>query len=262
MKKALFLILVLFIAAMAYAREFRIISLAPNTTEILFALGLGDSVVAVDEYSNYPDEVKEIERIGTFLRPNIEKIILLKPDYILTNAGMAEDKAQYLESKGIKIIRVSPGNVEELMKDMQRVGNIFNRKRQADSIVASIKNRTRDLPGVRKGARPRVFVQLFDDPLVTVSSFIDDVIRIAGGKNIAGDVRSDSGLFSLEELIARDPDIIIDMGFSRQSGFPSSINAVKNKRIIKGMDPDILLRPGPRIIDAIEELNRLFYEKS
>lgn len=233
-------------------------SLAPNTTEILFALGLGDSIVAVDEYSNYPEEAKNIERIGTFLNPNIEKMILLRPGYILTNTDMPHDKREYLETLGARIIKVSPLSVNGFLKDIENLGDIFNRREKAGLIIDDIKNRINALPVADK---PKVFVQLFDDPLVTVSSFIGDVIEAAGGKNIASDIKDDAGLFSMEELIYRDPDIIVAVGFSSEFKIPSSIKAVRGNRIIRDLDPDILLRPGPRIIDAIEALNRFFYEK-
>ena len=87
------------------------------------------------------------------------------------------------------------------------------------------------------------------------------MVEQAGGENIAWDVKSDAGLFSYEALIDRDPDIIIEVGFMGSSGILESVNAMKKVRVYNDLDPDILLRPGPRTIDAIEELNRVFYDK-
>jgi len=142
------------------------------------------------------------------------------------------------------------------------MGVMFDRKPRARLLIEDIERRINNVSNNIKGERPKVFVQLFDDPLVTVSSFIGDLIELAGGKNIAWDVKQDAGLFSYEVLIERNPDIIITCGFSEDMNLPPSINAVKNNRIYKDMDPNILLRPGPRAIDAIEQLNRLFYEKN
>ncbi|MFH1854773.1 MAG: helical backbone metal receptor [Candidatus Omnitrophota bacterium] len=262
MKKPLFFILFLLITVNVYAQELRIVSLAPNTTEILFVLGLGDSVVGVDEYSDYPEEARYIQRVGSFDRPDIENIILLKPDYILVNTDMVSDKKVYLEGLGIKFVNISPKNIEGLCKDIEMLGNIFNKQQAAGNITGDIRRRLKALSMKEDKDRPKVFVQLFDDPLVTASSFIGDVIRVSGGKNVASDIKDDAGLFSMEELINRNPDIIIAIGFSSESKIPSSVKAVKNNSIIKDLDPDILLRPGPRIIDAIEALNRIFCEKS
>ncbi|MDP8229969.1 MAG: helical backbone metal receptor [Candidatus Gorgyraea atricola] len=246
MKKIIFLCLFLLIASMAMAREYRIISLAPNTTEILFSLELGESVVGVDEYSDYPRKALDIERVGSFNRPNIEKIILLRPSHILVNADLDADLMDYLRLRGAKIIKVSPKSMDELHGRMLMLGKIFNREDKARFIIEDMKTRIENLP-VKKGAdRPKVFVQLFHDPLVTGSSFIGDVVRLAGGNNIAQDVKDDNGLFSPEVLLYRDPDIIIKTSFSKDADF----------------NPDTLLRPGPRIILAIEELNKIFYEKN
>lgn len=252
----------MFIARGAWAQEFRIISLAPNTTEMLFALNLGDFIVGVDEYSDYPEEAKRIQRIGTFDTPNIEKIIILKPDYILMTIDVTSDKKEYLEGLGAKILKISPKTVSELCDDIGMLGNIFHKERQAELIVRDINNRLNALSKDIERKRPKVFVQLFSDPLITVSSFIGDAVRLAGGDNIAWDIKDDAALFSIEELIYRNPDVIIVVGFSDNLEFPDSISAVRTNRIHKVLDADILLRPGPRIIDAIEEMNRIFYEKS
>ena len=253
------IVLLLVIACRAEAAP-RIISLAPNTTEILFSLGLGDSIVGLDVFSNYPEEAKNIERIGTFNNPNMERIILLKPDYILVNSGLEKAREDYLTSLGIKVIKVSPKTIEGLYGDIRKLGVIFNKEENAKNLIQDMQIRIKNIARAKKGRAPKVFVQLFDDPLVTVSSFISDIIRLAGGENIASDIKDDAGIFSYEALIDRNPDIILEVGFSNNNDFPQSINAVKNHRIYKGLNPDLVLRPGPRAVEAIEMLNRVFYE--
>jgi len=246
LKKIIFLVLFLLSVSMVEAEEYRIVSLAPSTTEILFALELGGSIVGVDEYSDYPREVRDIEHVGNFNKPNIERIVLLRPGHILVNTDLDADLMDYLRARGIKIIKVSPKSVDELCGRMLTLGKIFNRENRARFIIEDIKKRIKDL-SVKKGAdRPKVFVQLFHDPLVTGSSFIGDVVRLAGGNNIAHDIKDDNGLFSPEVLLYRDPDIVIKTSFSKDADF----------------NADTLLRPGPRIILAIEELNKIFYEKN
>ncbi len=260
-KRITFTVLLLFSSAVCSAGEHRIISLAPNATEILFALGLEDSIVAVDRYSNYPEEARRLEEVGTFVNPDIEKIILIRPDYLLVGASIDHDMAGYLKAIGVEVIKVSPKSVDGLCEDILMLGNIFNKVDQAVGIVNDIKDRVSKISRHTEKSRPKVFVQLFNDPLITGSAFIGDVVEQAGGENIAWDVKSDAGLFSYEALIDRDPDIIIEVGFMGSSGILESVNAMKKVRVYNDLDPDILLRPGPRTIDAIEELNRVFYDK-
>jgi iron complex transport system substrate-binding protein len=233
----------------------RIISLAPNTTEILFSIGMGDSIIGVDDFSDYPEEVNNIERLGTFNNPNMERIVLLKPDYILVNSGLEKNREDYLKSLGIKIIKISPRTMEGLYADIRELGVFFNKEKNAGDLIEDMRIRIADVSRNKKGAEPKVFIQLFDDPLVTVSSFISDVIRLAGGKNIASDIKDDAGIFSYETLIDRNPDIVLVIGFSESDNLPGSINAVRNKMIYKDLDPDIFLRPGPRSVEAIEKLS-------
>ncbi len=257
----LFAALLLCSSTVCRAAQHRIVSLAPNATEILFALGLKDSIVAVDRYSDYPEEARKLDKVGTFVYPDIEKIILMRPDYLLVGASIDHGMAGYLKARGVEIIKVSPGSVDELCKDILMLGNIFKKVDQAAGIVNDIKDRVSKIARRTEKSKPKVFVQLFNDPLITGSAFIGDVVERAGGENIAWDVKSDAGLFSYEALIDRDPDIIIEVGFLGSSGVLESINAMKKVRVYNDLNPDILLRPGPRTIDAIEELNRIFYDK-
>ncbi|PJB52771.1 MAG: hypothetical protein CO099_10835, partial [Bdellovibrio sp. CG_4_9_14_3_um_filter_39_7] len=148
----------------------------------------------------------------------------------------------------------------ELYSDIWQLGIIFNKEEDAENILRDMRLRIENISRKRSGPRPKVFVQLFNDPLVTVSSFVNDIIRLAGGENIARDIKNDSGLFSYEALIDRNPDIILAVGFVDKSDFPDSINAVKNHRIYRDLDPDLILRPGPRAIEGVDMLNRIFYE--
>ena len=260
--KRIFLIAVVLLLVFACRLEAapRIISLAPNTTEILFSIGLGGSIVGLDDFSNYPEEVKNIERLGTFNNPNIERIILLKPDYILVNSGLEKSREDYLTSLGIKVIKISPKTIEGLYSDIRKLGMVFNKEEDVNNIIRDIQSRIRNITMTKRGRAPKVFVQLFDDPLVTASSFISDIIRLAGGENIALDMKDDAGIFSYEALIDRNPDIILLVGFSGNIGNFQSINAVRNKKVYKNLNPDLILRPGPRAAEAVEVLNKIFYE--
>ena len=260
--RKIFLIAVVLLLVFACRLEAapRIISLAPNTTEILFSIGLGGSIVGLDDFSNYPEEVKNIERLGTFNNPNIERIILLKPDYILVNSGLEKSREDYLTSLGIKVIKISPKTIEGLYSDIRKLGIVFNKEEDVNNVIRDMQSRIRNVSMAKRGRAPKVFVQLFDDPLVTASSFISDIIRLAGGENIALDMKDDAGIFSYEALIDRNPDIILVVGFSGNTGNFQSINAVRNKKVYKNLNPDLILRPGPRAAEAVEVLNKIFYE--
>lgn len=242
------------------AQKYRIVSLAPSITEMLFVIGIGEDIIGIDEYSNYPAKTRDIERIGTFFSPNMERIILLRPDYVFAHREMTDDKSEYLRGLGIEVIEIAPKNIDEICENIEMLGRIFNKEKRAKIVVSNIKSRLDTVRQRIKGKRPKVFIQLFDDPLTTSSSFLGDVIEMAGGENIAGDVVEDSGIFSYEFLIERNPDIVLIAGFSEGSNLPASINAVKNNRVYKDLDLDSLLRPGPRVIESIEWLNRIFYE--
>ncbi len=257
----LFLSVLLMPALNCEARDIRIVSLAPNITEMLFAIGMGDNIVGVDNYSNYPEAALVIRKVGTFFRPNMERIILLKPDYVFAHRDMSDDEGEYLRGLGVKVKSLSPGSIEEICDSIEELGQIFGKEREADEITAEIRNRIKLLQKDIKKEKPRVFIQLFDDPLITGAAFLGDVIEAAGGTNIAWDVRKDSGMFSYELLIKRNPDIVLIAGFSDVENLPASINAVKNKRVYGNLDLDILLRPGPRVLESVEALHRIFYEE-
>ncbi|NQV04462.1 MAG: ABC transporter substrate-binding protein, partial [Candidatus Omnitrophica bacterium] len=137
----LFTVLLLCSSSVCNAEEYRIISLAPNATEILFALGLEDFIVAVDRYSNYPEEARRLDKVGTFVNLDIEKIIFMKPNYLLVGASIDHGKAGYLRAIGVEIIKVSPESVDGLCKDILMLGNIFKKVDQATGIVNDIKDR-------------------------------------------------------------------------------------------------------------------------
>ena len=150
--------------------------------------------------------------------------------------------------------------IKELKEDIEKLGVVLGREKKARLVVEDIDRRLKKVSKNIRSIRPKVFIALSNDPLVTVSSFTGDLIELAGGENIARDMTEDKGIFNIEALIDRDPDIIIESGFREDMYLPGIVHAVKNKRIYKDLPADILLRPGPRAIDAVELLNRIFYE--
>jgi iron complex transport system substrate-binding protein len=253
----------------------RIISLAPATTEILFALGLEEEIVAVSSYCDYPPQAREKEKVGSFSRPDIEKILYLKPDVVfcagLEQASIARD----LRQLGLKVYVSEPLDMPELLNSILQIGRLSARERQAEGLVQAM---SRDIAEIRIKAesvlpseRPRVFVEIWDEPLLAAGgrSFLGNLISLAGGINIAGrDSRAYSYL-SPEQILYADPQVIILAYMdeeaclekvSRRPGY-RQLSAVKRKRVYNNIEPDTLLRPGPRSVEALRKLHGLFYAK-
>lgn len=251
----------------------RIVSLSPANTEILFALGVGDRVVAVDEWSDYPPEAKGKSRL-TGLRPNVEQLIDLDPDLVLYVGGMQDLVAQ-LEGKGVKVAVLAPRNLEEIYGNLEMVGKLTGTEEAARKLVAGMRQRAEAVVSKTKDApRPRVFYEIdASDPSKPYTagpgSFVDALITMAGGANVAANARAQWAQFSLEELIKADPEIVVladalvptnpqtpEM-VARRNGW-EKLTAVK-KMAIYPIDTDIVSRPGPRIVDGLEALAAIIH---
>jgi iron complex transport system substrate-binding protein len=247
----------------------KIASLAPSNTEILFALELGDRVMAVSEYCNYPLEAKNRIKIGGFSTINIEKVVNLKPDLILATGGVQEAIVEELERVGLVVIALDAKNIEDVLENIRLVGKAAGQLETAEKLTISLEQRikavtdkTRDLPDHQ---RPTIFYEVQYEPLMTAGpgTFIDNLIHLTGGVNIASDAAAKYPVYNLETIIERNPEVII-ISFWHGSiaasieGVKSrkrwqNVEAVKNNRVY-GINADIVSRPGPRIVDALEEL--------
>ena len=250
----------------------RIISLAPSNTEILFALGLGDKVVGVTDFCNYPEEAKSIEQVGTYFEPNIEKIFSLSPDLVLAITGLPEVIAK-LGELGIPALILDPSDLEAVLADIQLVGKVTGAEKEAEALVSEMRGRiavvTEKATEVEE--RPMVFCEIdATDPskpwTTGPGSFMDAMILLSGGTNVAADAESAWVQFSAEEIIAKDPDIII-LADSKYGVTPESvrerpgwevITAVKEGAIFD-IDDDLISRPGPRIVDGLEAVARIIH---
>ena len=239
----------------------RIVSAAPSSTELAFAVGLGDKIVAVDKFSNYPPEAKSRTSIGSYTDPDLETILGAKPDLVLVTDIHVAKLVPALEKQGIPTLVLSAKNIEGVLLDILALGRVAGDEAKAEQFVADLRTRIAAVETRVAGSDPvSVFYEL-DPTLFTTGpgTFIDDVIRRAGGRNIAAAATEQYPQLSTEEVIAADPSVILladeASGASPQSVAARSgwtkLSAVKNGRIV-AIDPDIGSRPGPRVVDALE----------
>lgn len=251
----------------------RIISLAPSNTEVLFALGLGDKVVGVTDLCDYPEEAQEIEKVG-FVEINLEKIVDLEPDLVLYIGGTAQlEKTQTMEDLGLTVLVLAPSDIEGIFADIELVGRTTGTEDEAVDLVSELRARMDEvLSRVAQAKRqPLVFYELdATDPArpwtAGPGSFIDALITMAGGVNLGASAEMEWAQFSTEEVIAQDPEIIIlgdaNYGVTAESveerpGW-GVITAVKAGAIYP-IDDTLVSRPGPRIVDGLEELARIIH---
>ncbi|MDD5679995.1 MAG: cobalamin-binding protein [Candidatus Omnitrophica bacterium] len=253
----------------AAAAEPRIVSLAPSTTEILFALGLDDQIVGVSSFCDYPKKALEKEKVGTFSYPNAEKILLLKPDIIFCTGLEQASAVTMLRGLGFNVYVSNPSGMEGLFSSIKEMGRLTGRQKEANDLVAKMKCEIGALKHNASGkANPKVFVEIWSEPLLTAGkkSLINELIFLAGGVNIACNVDKEYAHFSAEEVIYQNPDCIILTYMSqeipieileRRPGW-HNISAIREGRVYNDIDSDTLLRPGPRLIDGLKEMNRRF----
>ncbi len=253
----------------------RLVSLAPNITEIIFALGVGDRLVGVTEYCNYPPQAKKIKSIGGFIDPNLELILTLKPDLIIGTAdGNYRWMIQRMEKVGLKVYIINPSNFSQLFSTIRDMGSLLGVKEAGARLADSLKRRMDRIAASVKenigSSKPTVFLQISHQPLVTASdgTMVNTLIEKAGGINIAKGLDVRYPQFSIEEVLRRNPDIILVMGNNNEQQKNlavkkweeyKEINAVKNGQIFM-IDQDIYSRTSPRCLDALQELHYIFLE--
>ncbi|MDQ3004551.1 MAG: cobalamin-binding protein [Chloroflexota bacterium] len=250
----------------------RVVSLAPSNTEILFAIGASSQVVGRDSLSDYPEAAKTVTDIGsTFEALNTESIVSLKPDLVLAAEINTPEQVKQLEDLGLTVYYLkNPHTLEEMYDNLVIVAQLTGHEDEAAALIESLKARVAavDEKIAPLSSRPGVFYELdATDPAKPYTAgkgtFITLLIDRAGGYNIASDIDG-YPQFSLEQVVAADPAFII-LGDARYGITPESIaqrpgwenlSAVKNGRVVPFND-DLVSRPGPRLVDALEELAKL-----
>jgi len=257
------------------ANELRVVSLAPSLTETLFALGLDETqIVGITDYCDYPEGVSKIPRVGSLITVNIEHLVSLEPDYVFA-VGHENSPLNYrLKKVGLNVVVIDPLNVQDTLDAILKVGEILDRQENAKKVVEGMKLRLSRMAEKVKTikTKKRVYVEIWDDPIISCGkgSLVDEIISRAGCVNITAAIESMYPTISQEVVVKEDPEIIILGYMSRDqekavnavlSRFGwKDIKAVKNKAVICSIEPNLFLRPGPRIIDGIEKIYTKVYE--
>jgi len=246
----------------------RIVSAAPSATELAFAVGLGDEVVAVDTFSNYPPEATSKPSIGSYVDPDLESIVGADPDLVLVTDVHLAKLVPALEARDIPALVLNAKSLDGVYLDLLLLGRISGEEERAATLVDELRQRVAKVEQAVAGATAvRTFVEL-DPTLFTAGpgTFLDDLVRRAGGTNIAAGATTAYPQLSAEEVVGANPEVIIltdevlgvspDAVSARQGW--AEVSAVANDRIAV-VDPDIVTRPGPRIVDALEQIAHILH---
>ena len=253
----------------------RIVSLAPSNTEILFAVGAGEVVVGVTKYCDYPAEAQEREQIGGFSAKTIsvETIVSLEPDLVLAYGNRQQTVIEALEQVGIQVIVLAPRSFDDVYTNIQLAGRITGHEETAIQVVDDMKARIAavadKVSAIPESERLTVFWETFDEPLMTAgpSTFTGQMIELAGGANVFADLAEDYPQISAEEVIARDPAVILGsdshgdkLTAEQVAARPGwdQVAAVQNGRIHL-IDGNVVSRAGPRLADAVEAIAQALY---
>lgn len=253
----------------------RIVSLAPSNTEILYAIGAGQQVVGRDEFSDYPAEVKSVASVGgSNGKFNLEAIAALKPDLVLVSELSSPDLVKSLEQLNLTVYYLNnPLDLNGMYTNLLIVAQLAGKQTQADTLIQSLKQRVTVVTGklASSAAKPKVYYELDGtDPAKPYTagpgSFMDNLISLAGGQNVASGLKDAYAIISPEVLVAQNPDIII-LGDAAYGTTPDSIGkrpgwesiaAVKNNKIYP-FDDNLVSRPSPRLVDGLEALAKILH---
>ena len=256
----------------------RVVSLTPDTTETVFAIGQGARLVGVSDFCDYPPEAARLVRVGGIVNPSVERIVSLRPDLVLATRGVPGDALQSLRGAGLTVFGIAPEDLEGVIASVGTVGRLLGAETAAEALQAGLRGR-RDAVVRQAAARlaagksPGVLFMIQMSPVFAAGpgSFVDDMTPHRGGRTIVaprhGEHLSQWPQYSTEAIIEQDPDIIVAALAEHGGGAENTLQrlraepAWRSVRAVQGgqvydVDADIMVRAGPRLFDGLEELNR------
>ncbi|GMK39308.1 ABC transporter substrate-binding protein [Paenibacillus sp. CCS19] len=250
----------------------KIVSTSPAETEMLFALGLNDRIVGVSDYDDYPEEAKSKTKVGGVVEPNAEAIVAAGSDLVVSGISISEEALEHLNSLGLKVFASNPKSVDDVLSEILLLGQITDKQPEAEALVGQM---NADIQKVKDAAatvkdKKKMYIEFSPGWTVGSGEFMDELITLAGGINIASDV---AGWYQINEerIVADNPDVImytldgmdndsgktIDQLIYSRTGW-DQIKAVKDKQVI-GVDGNLLSRPGPRITQGLLAISNALY---
>ncbi len=274
------LAILMLLAAALQGEPRRVVSTAPSFTETVFALGAGDRVVGVSTYCHFPARVKALPKVGTYLKPNIEAIVRLKPDLVLVHAEH-QNEVKQLQSLGIATLPLRNTSLDDTLATMRQIGDKLGIAASASAVEAGLRARLDALRKQSAGRSPKRILFIVGrtpgrlEGMIAVGkgSFLNELMVVAGGRNVLADSPVTYPRISLEAVLRLNPDVIVDMGdMAETTGVTEahkqsvvglwaqnqSIEAVKQKRVV-AVAADIFVVPGPRLVEAAQAFHEMMH---
>ena len=253
----------------------RVVSLTPSITEIICAIGAGEQLVGRTSACDYPPDVlAKVPVVGEFGIPSLERVLAVKPDIVLFGDMADESMVRKLDRVGLRQARIQCTRLDDIPAAIAAVGRDVHCEARADALAADLQRRIREArdKAVPIAQRPRVLILIWNDPLTAAgrNGFLSDLVALAGGHNVGDTIDRDYFQVSSEWVIAQDPDIVfcffmaneksVRQTVLKQAGW-AGVKAVKTGRVYDGFDNNLVLRPGPRLLEGMESIRRCIDEK-
>lgn len=250
--------------------QVRIVSLAPNITEAIFAVGAGDLLVGRTSACNYPAEAEKVAVVGGFGAPSLEMLVKVNPTLVLDSDLADEAIGAKIDALGIPRKRINCSSVDDVSGMMLEIGELTGHVSEGERIAKKIEERLAEIRKARVvGKRVKVYAEVWCDPMTTTGAgtVLSDLITLAGGENIGNATKKKYFQISPERVLSCDPDVILCLYMGKNDGAADAlksrpgwqhIKAVKNDAVFDGLNNDILLRAGPRVLDGVDLLKKCF----
>ncbi|MDI3478166.1 MAG: cobalamin transport system substrate-binding protein, partial [Thermoanaerobacterium sp.] len=240
----------------------RIVSLSPSTTELIYAIGAGKDVVGVTNYDDYPEEVKSVAKVGGYEGPNIEAILAQKPDIVFASNLSGKDQMETIEKSGIPVVVLEAQNINQIYDSIKILGEITGNVEKGNEIISNMKDKIKEINDkVKNLPKVNVFYVVDTNGNWTAGkgTFIDELITLAGGNNVASDANG-WAQYSMEKLLQKNPDVIITSqhatnanNIKNMPGYKDT-KAAKDGKIFIISNDDIVTKPSNRIVLGLEEI--------